>query len=72
MSDYTPEQELASRKQFLRYIEESVHDARYNVEYHRKKLAEAEADYDDKVRGMARQLSLICRLEEQIAEKEAE
>lgn len=72
MSDYTPEQELASRKQFLRYIEESVHDARYNVEFLREKLAEAEADYDEKVRGMARQLSLICRLEEQINAKEAE
>ena len=72
MSDYTPEQELASRKQFLRYIEESVHDARYNVEFLRKKLAEAEADYDDKVRGMARQLSLIYRLEEQINAKEDE
>ena len=72
MSDYTLEQELASRKHFLRYVEESVHDARYNVVYLRKKLEEAEADYDDKVRGMARQLSLICRLEEQIIAKEAE
>lgn len=72
MSDRTLEQELASRKQFLRYIEESVHDARYNVEFLRKKLAEAEADYDEKVRALAEEYTRIERLEAQIAEKEDE
>lgn len=72
MSDYTPEQELASRKQFLRYVEESVHDARFNVMSLRKALEEAEADYDEKVRALAEEYTRIERLEAQIAEKEAE